>query len=599
MLLHKPSMYNHQKHLAYTLTIATSIIIAFSHCDASDLSVTIPNIGTLLYSSTTSAWSSNIIFQFQGVRFAESPTGSRRFKAPVPALGRSETQDVQEKHGQCPTIASVANMTLDEMTLAEDCLHLSIYTRNLSGNQPVMVYLHGGSLYEGAAFHHPPNYLLEKDVVLVVPQYRLGPLGFLSTDSDDIPGNVGLMDVILALEWVQKHIVHFGGSKDSVTLFGQSAGAGLIVSLLFSPATPPDLFHRVILQSAPALNTYGVDSNAKDNTKDIARLAGCRSTETVQDLNDCFMTMDVKTMLTAFIDHVVDKGSDNMALYGGAKLTYGPTNQMFPVLPSESSQNAAYRNISIVAGLTKHDGSFLLNTLYDLLTSEELSSHEYLSNNLIERVNRFMGFPDDTGVLTSYQRDLFFSREIFESGDFHKFIDGIIDIMSVGMFKGSTLKLLQQRRKSAKLFLYSFDYDGEFTRFGYGADTSKYPFNGGIHHSNDNLYVFPYPSFASHLNERDTTMAKTMVDFWTSFATTGVPTSSYCPNWPSFTTMYGPYLHINEKCSIGLDFIDEFNVGKRQSATSKSAVSHADSYFLVNLVILLKLSQCLLVRFNF
>lgn len=192
--------------------------------------------------------------------------------------------------------------------------------------------------------------------------------------------------------------------------------------------------------------------------------------------------------------------------------------------------------------------------------------------------------------------------------------------MSVSMFKAPLLKLFQQRRKSAKLFLYTFDYDGEFTRFGYGADTSKYPFDGGINHSNDNLYVFPWPSFASNLNDRDTIMAKTMVDFWTSFATTGVPTSSYCSNWPTFSSMkfefsllksrffnqmiliaaqYGPYLHINDKCSIGLDFIEEFNVGKRESVTSKSSASYIGSYFTFNLVVLLKLSQWLLERFHF
>lgn len=173
-----------------------------------------------------------------------------------------------------------------------------------------MVYIHGGSLYLGAAHHHPPNYLLEKDVVLVVAQYRLGPLGFLSTDTDDIPGNAGVMDVILALQWVQKHISYFGGSKDSVTLFGQSAGAFLVSSLLYSPYTPPDLFHRIILQSGAAVrSTFAFDENVKENTKDIAQAAGCPFLETVQNITECFMEMDVKTMLTAFATHVVSSYS--------------------------------------------------------------------------------------------------------------------------------------------------------------------------------------------------------------------------------------------------------------------------------------------------
>lgn len=101
--------------------------------------------------------------------------------------------------------------------------------------KPVMVYIHGGKLYDGGAFQHPPHFLLEKDVVLVVPQYRLGPLGFLSTQSDEIPGNAGALDVLLALEWVKKNIANFGGDPDNITLAGQSAGADIVSAMTFSP----------------------------------------------------------------------------------------------------------------------------------------------------------------------------------------------------------------------------------------------------------------------------------------------------------------------------------------------------------------------------
>ncbi|KAJ6647575.1 Glutactin, partial [Pseudolycoriella hygida] len=571
-----PSMGDHRYTLK-TWVVATLIIAAISKCNSSDLFVQIPNVGNLLYTHSTSTWSSNVIYQFRAVRFAESPTGNKRFKAPVPAEERNGTQNLPENGEPCPSISSVSNMTLEQMTIAEDCLHLSIYTRNLSESQPVMVYIHGGAFYEGAAAHHPPNYLLEKNIVLVVPQYRLGPLGFLSTETDAIPGNVAVMDVILALQWVQKHITHFGGSNASVTLFGQSAGASLIASLLYSPFTPAGLFHKVILQSGTAFNTWSFDRNAKENARDIARLAGCTDDVIVENLNNCFKDMDVKTMLTAFWTHALKKGAENIALYGGAKFTYGPLSQIFPVPPEELDGNVAYQNIPILAGITKHDGSYMLTSFYDSLSAEEMSNNEYLSRNLVQRVNRF---PDNTGVLTSYQRDLFFSRDIVESGNFTKFINGIIDIMSVVMFKGPILKLFQSRSIAENLYLYSFDYEGEFTRFGYGADTSHYPFKGGIHHSNDNIYVFPYPSFASKLNGRDTIMAKTMVDFWTSFATNGRPTSMYCPNWPAFSTKYGPYLHIDEKCTIGMDFIEEFNIANREEATSKSTISYSWSLSL-------------------
>lgn len=72
-------------------------------------------------------------------------------------------------------------------------------------------------------------------------------------------------------------------------------------------------------------------------------------------------------------------------------------------------------------------------------------------------------------------------------------------------------------------YLYSFDYLGEHTRYGYGKDTSHYPFDGGIHHSNDNIYIYPWPPHVANLNDADAKMSKRMVQLWTSFVMNGVP----------------------------------------------------------------------------
>lgn len=98
-----------------------------------------------------------------------------------------------------------------------------------------MFYVHGGGFFDGEACMHPGDYLLERDIVLVVPQYRLGPLGFLATKSDTIPGNAGVLDVLLALEWVQKYISQFGGDPEQVTAMSQSAGCAIISAMTYSP----------------------------------------------------------------------------------------------------------------------------------------------------------------------------------------------------------------------------------------------------------------------------------------------------------------------------------------------------------------------------
>lgn len=98
-----------------------------------------------------------------------------------------------------------------------------------------MVYIHGDFLYDGSSKEAAPGYLLEENIVLVSVNYRLGPFGFLSTRSEDIPGNIAIHDIILALKWIQKYIDSFGGDPKSVTLFGQVGGSALINVLTMSP----------------------------------------------------------------------------------------------------------------------------------------------------------------------------------------------------------------------------------------------------------------------------------------------------------------------------------------------------------------------------
>lgn len=168
-----------------------------------------------------------------------------------------------------------------------------------------MVYFHGGGFFDGSANSYPPNYLLEGDVVLVVAQYRLGPLGFLSTMTNEIPGNAGMLDCVLALQWVQRYISNFGGDPSRVTIFGQSAGASIVNALMLSPSVPENLFHKAILQSGSAYGSYVYDSNPERNARDIAQFAGCNANAPVAELNACIMGLNVQQLMFAFINHIV------------------------------------------------------------------------------------------------------------------------------------------------------------------------------------------------------------------------------------------------------------------------------------------------------
>lgn len=114
-------------------------------------------------------------------------------------------------------------------------------------------------------------------------------------------------------------------------------------------------------------------------------------------------------------------------------------------------------------------------------------------------------------------------------------------------FKAPILRLVHANAiyNPYNTYLYSFDYDGEHTRYGYGKDVSHYPFDGGVHHSNDNIYLFPSPPDVANLNEADTQMAKTMVQLWTSFIANGFPDANNSNNifdWqPALSTISNFY----------------------------------------------------------
>lgn len=117
-----------------------------------------------------------------------------------------------------------------------------------------MVFIHWGGFFAGygTSDYLGPDYFMDEPVILVTFNYRLGVLGFLSTSDDVAPGNFGLKDQVAALKWVRNNIENFGGDKNKVTIFGQSAGAASVHYHMLSPSSK-GLFQQAISQSGSAL----------------------------------------------------------------------------------------------------------------------------------------------------------------------------------------------------------------------------------------------------------------------------------------------------------------------------------------------------------
>ncbi|KAG0728904.1 Esterase E4 [Chionoecetes opilio] len=215
------------------------------------------------------------ILSFYAIPFARPPLGELRFQDPVEEEAWMGVRNASRQPEPCLQI-SFQNlkdgvMTEEHVVGSEDCLYLNVFTPKVGVGVevPVMVFLHGGGYLAGAAHLFLPHLLLDHQVVLVVPQFRLGAIGFMSTEDDVMSGNYMLKDQLAALRWVRRHIRHFGGDPHRVTLFGQSAGGSSTNILVLSPKAQ-GLFSRVILHSGTVLSPFNLGRRHREVAEDTA-----------------------------------------------------------------------------------------------------------------------------------------------------------------------------------------------------------------------------------------------------------------------------------------------------------------------------------------
>ena len=210
----------------------------------------------LLTGTSFETESKKIIYAFKGIPYARPPVAELRFREPQPAMHWHSVWSANVSGSKCLQYRYF-NISPDPIEGSEDCLYLNVYTpnlfKNVTGLLPVIVFIHGGAFMNGDGSEVKPHYLMDQgDLVFVTFNYRLGPLGFLSTEDSIVPGNNGLKDQVAALEWINKNIVYFGGNPKQVTLAGMSAG-GASVHLHYLSSKSVGLFQHGISISGTAL----------------------------------------------------------------------------------------------------------------------------------------------------------------------------------------------------------------------------------------------------------------------------------------------------------------------------------------------------------
>ncbi|XP_058849595.1 cocaine esterase-like isoform X2 [Acipenser ruthenus] len=208
-----------------------------------------------------------------------------------------------------------------------------------------MVWIHGGGLMIGAASQYDGSALAAyENVVVVVIQYRLGILGFLSTNDEHARGNWGFLDQVAALQWVQENIKSFGGDPNSVTIFGESAGGCSVSALVLSPLSS-GVFHKAISESGVATIHSVITSNPQPINPMVVNATGCDYTDSAT-LVKCLREKNDEVFVNASKLHIILPGTvDGVFL---------------PSTVEEILKEKRFHKVPYLLGINNHEFGWLL-----------------------------------------------------------------------------------------------------------------------------------------------------------------------------------------------------------------------------------------------
>ncbi|XP_051164874.1 uncharacterized protein LOC127283823 [Leptopilina boulardi] len=459
------------------------------------------------------------IFSFRGIRYAEPPTGENRFQPPVPIKSWEDIFDASKEGPSCPQPHS--------RLMSEDCLRLNIYTKELPikkniTNKPVIVFFHPGSFFvrSGQSYQYGPQYLMDKDIVLVTVNYRLASLGFMSTGDSLLPGNLGLKDQVAALRWIKNNIEYFGGDANCVTITGQSAGARSVTLHLVSPMSN-GLFHRIIALSGSGVNPEPLPHHQRHLAKKQAQILNCPS-DNVKEMLGC---MKNKTQ-----EEFGNSLSKFFEWYGDPIVIWRPVvepeipgvERFLTDQPANLIRKGQFHHVPVIAGVTKDEFAGIIK-----------ANIERAQNGNFATINeRNDNWEYIAPISFSYERNS--SRSKYISKELRKFylndlpisldnINGLGEIYADSITINSVHRFvnLLAATSTKPVYYYKFTYQGRYSHTIW--KDSKKPF--GVVHEDDLIYLFFLENRFPMFNETDpeVQIIERMTSIWENFAITGNP----------------------------------------------------------------------------
>ena len=375
---------------------------------------------------------------WKGLRYAAPPVGELRFRAPEPPQSWTEPVNADGFAPVCPQ-PPVPNFPINlGAAPGEDCLALSVWAPSgtaAGDNKPVMVWVHGGAYVLGSSsqpYYDGRRLSASGDVIVVTVNYRLGVFGFLDLSEFGFDTNIGLRDVLAALRWVRDNIAGFGGDPQRVTLFGESAGAGIATTLLAVPQAR-GLFSNVIAQSSPATSVY--DRNrAQRVTAEVLDHLEIRSGEAYKLLD-----APVSALLAA-----TEKVFDEVPVRNPGTLAFVPIvdNDVLPDYPVKMAREGRTHAVPLVIGTNKHEAA-----LFRLMRSPLMP---ITPKAITSMFNEIAAEQPDLQLPTEEQLGLVYAGK-------RKSARGLSIASDVG-FRMPTVWLAEGHNAVAPVYLYRFDY---------------------------------------------------------------------------------------------------------------------------------------------
>ncbi|XP_031343226.1 venom carboxylesterase-6-like [Photinus pyralis] len=491
------------------------------------------------------------VLAYMSMPYAEPPVGKLRFQPPVPVKRWPRTLNGSRIHGKCPQRAIYTSSVAKEGD--EDCLYINVYTPlNVRESLPVMVYIHGGGYRTGCGSYNcfAPNVILEKDVVMVAFNYRLGPLGFLSTGDGVVPGNNGLKDQNLALRWVKDNIRDFGGDPSRITLFGQSAGAASVHLHILS-AKSQGLFHSAILQSGSALTAWGFDRNQNvAYTKTVAKSLKCPTTDN-RALVDCLMHKNPHQIVEADIN--LRKWSIDPTVTFKPTIEEDTNDGFITQPPSDLIRSGNFSKVPLIIGMNTEEGSMRTIGIYrDPFVTKYFNDHfEQVAPVSLGIENLY----SNLGSVVKRIRDFYFKSSPIN----HHARLNVIDMYSDARFNSGIDETVRLHKKHAdsEVFLYLFGHRGAGS---YSEMQGEMSTNYGVNHCDELFYLFPY--METHLPFKkpdafDNRISKVFTNLWTNFAATSKPTltKDSVPVWEPVATDRLEFYFIGQSSHMGTNLL--------------------------------------------